>query len=142
MFSKKESKQLREQFWISFGKSFPRKWILYNTKIKGVSLKFHFDLQRAMVSMDLEDLPEEKRIELWDKLYALRALISREYLPDVLFDKSYILENNKEIARMYVQKENVSIHNKNSWEETMIFLKDEMLLLEAFFIEYKDFLSI
>ncbi len=142
MFSKKESKQLREQFWISFGKSFPRKWILYNTKIKGVSLKFHFDLQRAMVSMDLEDLPEEKRIELWDKLYSLRAIISGEYLPDVLFDKSCILENNKEIARMYVQKENVSIHNKNTWEETMIFLKEKMLLLEAFFIEYKDFLNI
>jgi len=142
MFSKKESKQLREQFWISFGKSFPRKWVLYNTKIKGLSLKFHFDLQRAMVSMDLEDLPKEKRIELWDKLYSLRDIISGEYLHDVLFDKAYILDNNKEIARMYVQKENVSIHNKNTWEETMIFLKERMLLMETFFIEYSDILRV
>lgn len=142
MFSKKESKQIREQFWISFGKSFPRKWILYYTKIKGLSLKFHFDLKLAMVSIDIEDLSEEKRIELWDKLYSLRTIITSEYLPAVLFDKAYILENNKEIARMYVQKDNVSIHNKDTWEETMIFLKEKMLLLEAFFIEYKDFLSV
>jgi hypothetical protein len=142
MFSKKESKQIREQFWISFGKSFPRKWILYNTKIKGLSLKFHFDLKRAMVSIDIEDLSEEKRIELWDKLYSLRTIITSEYLPAVLFDKAYILENNKEIARMYVQKDNVSIHNKDTWEETMIFLKEKMFLLEAIFIEYKDFLNV
>jgi hypothetical protein len=142
MFSKKESKQIREQFWISFGKSFPRKWILYNTKIKGLSLKFHFDLKRAMVSIDIEDLSEEKRIELWDKLYSLRTIITSEYLPAVLFDKAYILENNKEIARMYVQKDNVSIHNKDTWEETMIFLKEKMFILEAIFIEYKDFLNV
>jgi len=142
MFSKKESKQLREQFWISFGKSFPRKWILYNTKIKGLSLKFHFDLQRAMVSMDVGGLPEEKRKELWDKLYSLRAIISSEYLHDVLFEKAYILENDKEIARIYVQKDNVSIHNKNTWEDTMIFLKEKMLHMEAFFIAYSDILRV
>lgn len=142
MFSKRESKQLREQFWISFGKSFPRKWIFYNTRIKGVSLKFHFDLQRAMVSMDIEDISEEKRMEFWDKLYSLKAIILGEYLSDVLFDSSYILDNNKVIARMYVQKADVSIHNKNTWGETMIFLKEKMLLLEDFFNEYRDYLSV
>ncbi|MFT4612543.1 MAG: hypothetical protein ACI9OT_001931, partial [Gammaproteobacteria bacterium] len=44
MFSKEESRQLREEFWTSFGKSFPRKWILYDTKIKGFSFKFDFDV--------------------------------------------------------------------------------------------------
>lgn len=92
--------------------------------------------------MDLEDLPEEKRVELWDKLYSLRAIIRGEYLHDALFDKSYVLESNKQIARIYVQKDDVSIHNKNTWEETMIFLKERMLLLEAFFIEYSDIIRV
>ncbi len=142
MFSKKESKLLREQFWISFGKSFPRKWILHNTKIKGVSLKFHFDVQRAIVAMDIEDLQEEKHTELWDKLYALRGIILSEYLPDIMFEKAYILENNKEITRIYIQKDNVSIHNKQTWEETMIFFKEKMLQMEAFFVEYRDILRV
>ena len=39
MFSKNESKKLRENFWISFGKSYPTKWILHNTKIKDFSFE-------------------------------------------------------------------------------------------------------
>ena len=53
MFSKETSRQLRQEFWIAFGKSFPRKWILYNTKIKELSFKFHFDTKKALVSLDL-----------------------------------------------------------------------------------------
>ena len=53
MFSKEESRLLRQEFWISFGKSFPRKWILYNTKLKGFNFKFHFDNKNALVALDL-----------------------------------------------------------------------------------------
>jgi len=40
MFSKEEAAQLRKDFWIAFGKSFPRKWLKYNTQIKGFSFNF------------------------------------------------------------------------------------------------------
>ena len=43
MFSKIESENLRQEFWTSFGKSFPRKWLLYNTKLKGITFKFQAD---------------------------------------------------------------------------------------------------
>ena len=71
MFSKEESRKLREAFWIAFGKSYPRKWILYNTKLKGVSFKFHFDNKKALVALDLEDSLEH-RIKYWEKLLALK----------------------------------------------------------------------
>jgi len=140
MFSKEESKKLRENFWVSFGKSFPNKWILYNTKIKGLSLKFHFDLKTAMVSMDIETSDLEQRIHLWEKLVSLKTLLTEEYLTDVHFEETIFLENRKEISRIYVQKEVVSIHNKNTWQETMQFLNTKMSLLESFFREYKDIL--
>ena len=37
MFSKQEAQELKKEFWIAFGKSFPRKWLLYDTKIKDFS---------------------------------------------------------------------------------------------------------
>jgi 23S rRNA (adenine1618-N6)-methyltransferase len=74
MFSKEESRKLREDFWISFGKSFPRKWLLYNTKIKGLSFKFYFDTKKAFVSLDLED-DLENRINCWEKLEALKGIL-------------------------------------------------------------------
>ncbi len=141
MFSKEKSKQLRKEFWISFGKSYPYKWILYNTKVKGLALKFHFDLRIALVSMDIETSDLGQRIELWEKLQSLKSILTEEYLPEIVFEDSFLLENGKEISRVYVRKEGVSIHNKNSWQETMIFLNDNMLLFEDFFFEYKEIIQ-
>ena len=141
MFSKEESRQLREVFWTSFVKSFPRKWILYNTKIKGLSLKFYFDTKKAFVSLDLEnDL--ENRIDCWEKLQSLQSILQDEYLPEAIFEEEFYLDSGKEISRIYVSLEQkVSIHNKNTWRDTMEFFNKHMSLFEAFFEEYKDIIK-
>lgn len=141
MFSKEESKQLRQEFWTSFGKSFPKKWILYNTKVKGLVFRFHFDLQKAMISMDVEHSDLEARIELWEKIFSLKAIIKEEYLPQALFEDYFLLENGKEISRVYIELKEVSIHNKNTWQETMVFLNNNMISFENFFCEYEAILS-
>tara|TARA_R110000868_G_scaffold403147_1_gene680056 strand:- start:3198 stop:3626 length:429 start_codon:yes stop_codon:yes gene_type:complete len=141
MFSKEEAKKLRQDFWISFGKSYPRKWILYNTKIKDFSLKFHFDTSKAMISMDIENKDLEKRIELWEKLISLKSVLKNDYVPNIIFEEYSYLENQTEISRIYVEKGGVSIHNKNSWQETMIFLNENMQKFEAFFKDFEDVLA-
>ncbi|WP_034044803.1 DUF4268 domain-containing protein [Wocania ichthyoenteri] len=138
MFSKEESRLLRQEFWTSFGKSFPRKWVLYDTKLKGFSFKFHFDTKFALVALDLED-DLENRIKYWEKLQALKSILLDEYLSDAIFEEEYLLENQKEISRIYVPlNEKVSIHNKNTWRDVMEFFNEKMNLFEAFFEEYKD----
>jgi len=141
MFSKEESRLLRQEFWISFGKSFPRKWILYDTKLKGFSFKFHFDAKSALVALDLED-DLEKRITYWGKLQSLKSILKEGYLPEAIFEESYFLDNHKEISRIYVPLERkVSIYNKNSWGDVMNFFNEQMNLFEAFFEDYKDILE-
>lgn len=138
MFSKEESRVLREEFWISFGKSFPRKWLLYNTKIKGLSFKFHFDAKKALVALDLED-NLNNRINGWEKLVALKSILTEDYLQDAIYEEEFYLDNGKEISRIYVLlDEKVSIHNKNSWQQTMEFFNETMSLFETFFEEYRD----
>ena len=138
MFSKEESRQMREEFWTSFGKYFPRKWILYDTKIKDFSFKFYFDTKKAFVTLDLED-NLENRIKYWEKLMALKSILIDDYIPEAIFEEEYYLENRKGISRIYLPLEaKVSIHNKNTWRETMLFFNKTMSLFEAFFEEYKD----
>ena len=138
MFSKEESRLLRQEFWTSFGKSFPRKWLLYDTKIKGFSFKFHFDTKSALVALDLED-DLENRINCWEKLVALKSILHSEYLPEAIYNEAYFLENGKEISRIYLPLEiKVSIHNKNTWRDAMEFFNEKMNLFEAFFEEYRD----
>ncbi|MFV0541219.1 MAG: DUF4268 domain-containing protein [Aestuariibaculum sp.] len=141
MFSKEESRKLRQEFWISFGKSFPKKWILYNTKIKGFSFKFHFDTKTALVALDLED-SLDNRIKYWEKLVALKSILLNDFIPNATYEEIYFLDNEKEISRIYVLLEQkVSIHNKNSWRNVMEFFNEKMNLFEAFFEEYKDILN-
>jgi hypothetical protein len=138
MFSKEASRQLKQEFWTSFGKSFPKKWILYNTKIKGLAFKFYFDTKKAFICLDLED-DLENRINCWEKLLALKTILTSEFLSDVIFEEAFFLENGKEISRIYlplVQK--VSIHNKNTWQDVMVFFNENMSKFEAFFEDYQD----
>ncbi|WP_299361669.1 DUF4268 domain-containing protein [Winogradskyella sp.] len=143
MFSKEESRLLRQEFWTSFGKSFPRKWLLYNTKIKGLSFKFHFDTKSALIALDLEDVPiaigMDNQINYWEKLVALKSILKTDYLPDAIYEEAYYLDNGKEISRIYLPLDaKVSIHNKNTWQMVMEFFNTNMILFEAFFEEYKD----
>ncbi len=141
MFSKSASKQIRQEFWTTFGKEYPRKWVLYDTKIKDVSLKFTFTTKKAQVSIDIEPGDEIIKAFYYDKFVSLKTIITSEYLEDIIFDAQYELDNGKIISRLYVTLSDVSIHSKNTWEKTMIFMNDKMSRLEAFFLEYKDFIS-
>ena len=140
MYSKVEVKALRQLFWTSFGKSFPRKWTLYNTKIKGLEFKFHFDKKSAMVCLDIDDTIE-RRLELWEKIQSLQAVLLENYLPNALFEEIYYIDQDKDISRVFVLLEGVSINNKNTWQQTMEFLSLSMNQLESFFEDYNSVLE-
>jgi hypothetical protein len=94
-----------------------------------------------MVALDLED-DLENRINYWEKLQSLKIILKDNYLPEAIFEEEYLLENGKEISRIYLSlNEKVSIHNKNTWREVMEFFNEKMALFEAFFEEYKDFID-
>ena len=138
MFSKAESKKLRQQFWTSFGIVFRRKWLLYNTGIKELELKFTFNRKFAQVSIDVIDEDPLIREYYFEKLLSLKKILTTEYLPNSIFEEEYELPEGKVISRVYVQLDGISIHNRNQWPEAMKFLNDNMEQMEAFFVEYKD----
>lgn len=142
MFSKEESARIRQEFWTSFGKSFPRKWLLYNTKIKGFSFKFVADRKKAMVCLDLEHNDEIANELLYDQLLSLKTILTEEYLPEVIYDDRYELDNGKVIRRIYVNHtQKFSIHNKNTWRDCYEFFTDTMPKFELFFYEYEDYIK-
>ncbi|MDX1601883.1 MAG: DUF4268 domain-containing protein [Salinimicrobium sediminis] len=141
MFSREESKKIRQEFWTSFGKNYPRKWLLYNTRIKDFSLKFTFTRRIAEVSIDLDATDEIMRLYYFEKLQSLQNILKEEFLPDVVFAEAYELENGKFISRVYVTREGVNIHNKKDWPEVQEWLAAKMETLESFFLEYRDFIE-
>ena len=86
--------------------------MLYNTKIKGVALKFVADKKEAVICLDLEHPDELMNLLYYDQLLSLKSLLEAE-LPEVIYDTTCELENGKIIHRIYVPfEEKFNIHNK------------------------------
>lgn len=141
MFTKEESKKIRQEFWTSFGKEFPHKWLLYNTKMKEIQLKFTFNRKVAQVSLDIADDDEMIKAYYFEKLQSLEKILKAEYLPEAILEEEYELPEGKIISRVYVQMDNVSIHNQKDWPEVKTFLANKMMQLEEFFKDFSDFIK-
>ena len=140
MFSKEQAQQLKKEFWTAFGKSFPRKWLLYHTKIKDFSFKFYADHKRAEVSIDMEMKDELFRNAYFEKIWSLENILQDELKVELLKDEFYVLENGKIISRFWVEKKGISIYNKSSWQEIFEFFVENMAAFERVFYEYEDFI--
>ncbi|KOS05911.1 hypothetical protein AM493_07580 [Flavobacterium akiainvivens] len=138
MFSKAEAQQIKKEFWTSFAEAYPRKWLLYDTKIKDVSFKFYVDNKKAMVLLDIEPKETEKRKEYFDKLVSLKAILTEEYLHDALYEEDYYLDNGKAISRIWVELSGISLYNMASWATIFRFFSISMDAFERFFKEYND----
>lgn len=141
MFSKEEALQIKKDFWIAFAAENPRKWILYNTKIKDFTFKFYIDNKKAQVLLDIEPKDENKRIVYYEKVESLKNILMEEYLPDAIFERNFYLQNGKILSRVWVEKEGISINNKKTWHEVFEFFSEKMDAFERFFYEHEDYIK-
>jgi hypothetical protein len=141
MYSKEESLKIKKEFWVQFAEVYPRKWILYDTKIKDVTFKFYVDNKKAQVLLDIEPKEEEKRKIYFEKIESLKDILLEEYLPEAILERNYFLESGKVVSRIWVEKSNVSLNNKNTWEAIFDFFSETMTQFELFFFEYEDYIK-
>lgn len=141
MYSKEESQRIKREFWIQFAETYPRKWMLYDTKIKDFSFKFYVDNKKAQVLLDIEPKDDEKRKIYYEKVESLKAILLEDYLPDAIFERHFYLESGKEISRIWVDLPNVSVNNRNTWDEIFDFFNEKMTSFEIFFYENQDYIK-
>lgn len=141
MLTKEESKQMRQRFWTTFGKKYPRKWLLYNTKIKELVLKFTFNTKFAQVSIDIESKDAFYMEYYYDKLWSLENILKSQYIPSITLDPNYEISSGRFVSRAYVQLDGVSIHDERTWSAVFEFLYENMEQLELFFREFSHFIK-
>lgn len=141
MYSKEEALHMKKAFWTAFAEAYPRKWLLYNTKIKDFSFKFYIDNKKAQVLLEIEPKDDGKRIIYFEKVESLKTVLIDDFIEDAIFERHFYLDNGKEVSRIWVEKEGVSINNKNTWQEIFDFFYEKMDAFERFFYEYEDYLK-
>jgi len=149
MYSKDELKQLKKEFWEGFGQfceNLPRfkykkkRWILYNTKIKGVEMKFDASREGAFVILELNHPNEGKRLEMLTLLEKYKPIVD-SYFPDATWEILFVKPCGTSVSRIYKQKSGLDIHCREQWQEFYPFLSREMSMLEKAFNELRELLE-
>ena len=141
MYSKEETQRLKREFWIDFAEKYPRKWVLYDTKIKDFSFKFYVDNKKVQVLIDIEHRNEEKRNVYFEKLESLKTILEEEFIQDLVFEKNFVLENGKINSRIWIEKSGIGFSNRNHWDAIFDFFYEKMNDLELFYLEYGDYIQ-
>lgn len=150
MYSKEEKKQLKQDFWDGFQKysgpkrkqlGLPKKWMLQQTGIKALDLKFDIDHEKASVGIDVVSKSIEVRVDYWNKLLGLKNILEKEYELDLVWDDMMELDSGKYIVRIAVYKDKVNVLDKTKWEAVYGFFYENMSKLEIWLEEYRDILK-
>lgn len=149
MYSKDELKSLKLEFWEAFAafcevqpylRERKKIWTLYNTKVKGVELKFDATRSGAYVILEVNHRQEELRLEMFERLTWYKDTLEQDFSEGLIWDICFVRETGKEVARIYWGKEGVDFHRREHWGEFFTFMASQMYLLERNFMSIADYL--
>lgn len=148
MYSKDEIKELHLKFWQNFRMycetqpvlNFKKKrWILNETQIRGVALRFELDRESAKVILELQHKHEDRRLKTYEILERYKVVLEEGFENGLIWEFYHQREDNRqEVCRIYAQLENVDWHRQNQWPAIYDFFIKNMLQMEENFLMVKE----
>ena len=149
MYSKDELKNLKLEFWESFAafcevqpylRGRKKIWTLYDTKVKGVELKFDATREGAFVILEVNHRGEEARLEMFERLTWYKDTLEMDFPEGVTWDICFVRDTGKQVARIYTSKSGIDFHRRQDWGEFFSFMASQMYLLERNFMSIAEYL--
>ncbi len=149
MYSREEAKQLKQEFWTTFGRWSLRKrkskgkgrWLLNHTGVRGFRLKFEAEKKTLCVCLEIIDSDKIIREIRYEKLLALKSIFDEAMDNELIWDKTFYVSPENAIVRVYVQQTGLSINNREHWPKIFSFFYQKMDKLESVFNDYKELLE-
>lgn len=150
MYTREEAKQLRKKFWTLFGQRCEivpelagrkKKWVLYDTKISGLDLKFDIDRNEAMVMIEINHRDEDQRLTMFELLEKYKLLLEDGFDEGLHWELCYTRDSGEEVARIFVAQPGLDIHRQNQWPDIYNFFIEKMLILERNFMDIRDIIQ-
>ncbi len=149
MYSKDELKNLKLEFWESFAvfcevqpylRGRKKMWTLYDTKVKGVELKFDATRNGAFVILEVNHRSEEARLEMFERLTWYRDTLETDFPEGLTWDICFVRDTGKQVARIYTSESGIDFHRRQDWGEFFSFMASQMYLLERNFMSIAEYL--
>ena len=147
MYSKEEAFQIRKKFWTSFGQymklhnsanGLEVNWINYKTGIKGLQIRTDVDNKSARIAIEMSQNDREIQMLMFEQWDEFQLLFAAELGEDWIWYKSYFDAFGKEVSKIELRLDSVSIFKEEDWPEIISFLKNNLLRLDSFWEDVKD----
>lgn len=141
MYSKEETRRLREQFWTSFGQYMSVvppageervNWVNYKTGIKHLFFRMDVTNKQAIISIDITCPDPSIRELIYAQFVELQAVFNDTVGDDWIWDEQYYDHHGKSISRIYQTLDNVSVFRPADWPSLISFFKPRMIALDDF----------
>ena len=122
MYSKDEAKLLRKEFWIVFARRCEivpelqyrkKKWVLYDTGMSGIDLKFDVTRTEASVMIEVNSRLESRRLEIFETLLKYRKFLEEGFAQPLEWDICFVRESGQEVCRIFTALQNVDFHRQS-----------------------------
>lgn len=146
MYSKDEVRDLKKRFWdglSAYAESYEElrdrrhKFMLHNTRLKGVSMKFDATREGAFVILEIDHRNDERKAKLYNHFVENRELLDAEFDTPLIWDAHYRKECGSEVVRIYCMHSGLDIHRQEQWNDFYLFMVDNMIRLERGFRQIK-----
>jgi acyl-homoserine lactone acylase PvdQ len=146
MYKKEEASQLRQEFWIAFGKymkpifsaeGLPINWVNYKTGVKHVFFKMITEQRLTQISIVINHKEKSKRDEFFAQFLALKVMLKDALQEDWEWQEQIDGEYGQQIAQISISLKHLNIFNKADWPAIISFLKPRIIALDQFWVDVK-----
>jgi hypothetical protein len=146
MYSKSEAASIKKEFWTSFGAYMKPilnadaqsiNWVNYKTGIKNIFFRTDVDNKKAAISIEINHLSTEERIEVFEKLHSMKYTFDEYVFGEWIWLAETFDEDGSEMSKIYTDITNVNIFNKNDWPRIISFFKQNLISLDLFWCMVK-----
>jgi hypothetical protein len=147
MYSREEARQLRQEFWTTFGQYLAPhpsatgekvNWVNYKTGYRGLYFRMDADRRQAYIGIvmaqrdpDLQQLFYEQFLELRSPLH---GLLGEEWA----WDERAHDDHGRPFRQIFTALEPVNLFRREDWPAIISFLKPRILALDEFWSLARD----
>ena len=92
-----------------------KKWILHDTKISHLDLKFDVGRDFAMVALEINHRNAEFRFKVFELIERYHPMLESGFTEGLVWDFCYIRENGQEVCRIYKNINGFDFHKISDW---------------------------
>ena len=141
MFSRKETSELRKEFWTAFGQYMAPvlsadgekiNWINYKTGVKGIQFKMNAEGNNAEISIEINHPDLLTQEIIFEKFGELKNILQEALEEEWTWVLHSTTDQRKTISKIYTERKGINVIRKEDWPGLISFFKPRMIAMDKF----------